>query len=190
MGAECFMRAAQTQSLLVAISRMAAAEREEIFRRFGTTSLDEAKAALPLSWLPMTLHMKLSDALRDVGGPDAVVRGFRQAMAATFDRPILRSFVSMTTGIFGMTPHGLLVRVDRVYEQMTKNLGELAYVSQGPNAGEVTLTGFPAREFSFDCYVDGLQGCLLAGLDVWKVRGEVTVLSRSAAGSVTYQLRW
>lgn len=189
-GTDAFMRAAQTQALLVSINRMPSAERKEILDRFGPAGIEEVNAALPLTWLPMTVHMKLSDSLRDVSGSAGAIRGFRQAMAATFDRPLLRSFVSLTTGIFGVTPHGLLKRGDRIYDQVVRNVGELAYVWRGPAQGEAVLTGFPAQEFSFDCYVDGLHGCLLAALDLCKVRGEVTVLSKVATGSVNYELRW
>lgn len=185
------MRAAQTQAVLVRIDRMPDAERTKILTRFGTAGREEVDAALPVAWLPMGLHMKLSDALRDVVGSEGTARVFQQAMTSVFERPILRSFISLTTGIFGVTPHGLLKRSDRIYEQITRNLGELSYVQRGLTEGEIHLVGFPGKDFTFECYVDGMRGCLLAALDLCKIRGEVLVLSKSgASGSVTYQLIW
>lgn len=184
------MRAAQSQAVLAALERFPPSERREILARFGARGVEEVRSALPLSWLPMEVHMHLSDSLRDVSGSDAAVRAFREAMTMTFDRPLLRSFVSLTTGIFGVSPQGLLKRGDRVYEQVTRNAGALSHVALGERECEVHLVGFPAKLFTFDCYVDGLRGCLLASLDLCKAKGSVEVLARDARGDVSYVLRW
>ncbi len=184
------MRAAQTKSLLAAVAGLPASDRSDILHGLAAATLGPVNDALPLEWLPMSLHMEISDRIRDVVGPIRNVSVWRTAMGFAFRRPFLRGFVSMTTSIFGVTPMGLYRRSEKVYEIVTKNLGTLGFRSEGSEACAVSLTGFPAKDFRFICYVEGLAGCLEGALDVVEARGTVKVVDHAESGRATYRIQW
>ncbi len=113
-------------------------------------------------------------------------------MAASFDRPLLKGFVQMSTNLFGLTPLSLLRQGDRIYGQITRDLGALGFEARGSgSAGDMTLRGFPADRYRFVCFVEGLQGCIAACFPLAGGRGEVIVEDRDEArGAVRYRLRW
>jgi hypothetical protein len=190
--AEPEMRAAQTQSLLHTLGRLPSADRTEIMKRIGSSAVERAKGVLPVSFLPMSLHMHISDCVRDVVGPERNVAVWRDAMVTSFSRPFLKSFVAMTVSLFGVTPAGLLKRGDRVYEHITRRLGTLRFeaVPDLEHEGLIKLQGFPADRYRFVCYVEGLAGCLEAILDVCRTPGGVRVLDQHPRGDVTYAVQW
>jgi hypothetical protein len=185
------VRAVQTQLLLRSIERLPTAERDAVFAGAGRAALDAVDAVLPVGWHPMALHMCLSDALRAVG-PERNVRVWEATMAACFERPILRGFVDMSTSLFGVTPLSVLRQVERIYGQITRDLGVVRFdPSPRPREGDIALSGFPADRFHFECYVEGLQGCIEAVLPLAHARGEVKVIDCAPArGDVRYRISW
>ena len=186
------IRAAQTQSLLTAISRLGLAERTKIMALVDPRATEAILAELPMAWVPMHQHMHVSDAAREVLGSQGLVRLFRETMLSSFDRPLLRTFLTMTFGIFGVTPGGLIKRSNKIYEHVTRELGTLSMATVEDARARLTLVGFPADQFSFDCYVDGLAGCLEATLAFARAEhGQVRVVAQeNATGKVTYELSW
>ncbi len=184
------MRAARTQALLRVVLDMDARERSRILDTLGSRRLEEVRSALPLAWLPMRLHMVLSESLRDVVGSTGAISAYRAAMTATFDRPLLRNFVNLTAGIFGLTPRGILSRSKDVYDLVTRGAGTLRHTSLGFLESEVVLERFPAGAFSLDCYAEGLQGSLLAALDLCKLDGTVDITRKDPSGDVSFRVSW
>lgn len=184
------MRAAQTQSLLAAIGRLPPQERDEILRRIGEADVERAEGALPIAWLPMSLHMNVSDHVRDVVGPERNVAVWRDAMLRTYERPFLRGFVSMTVSIFGLTPDGLFRRGDRIYEHITRALGAVRFEPIGPRSGSVELQGFPASRYRFICYIEGLAGCLAATIALCGEQDRVLVMRSDDTGNASYRVSW
>jgi hypothetical protein len=185
------IRAAQTQSLLHTVRRLPPPVQRDILGRIGPRAVEEIESNLPVVWVPMELHMDLSDAIRDVVGPERNVELWRETMAEAFQRPLLRGFVAMATSLFGVTPFSLLRKGANIYEHITRDVGHLQFELTGPTEGLVYLHEFPAKRFRFVCYIEGLQGCLLAGLDIAGRHGVVSVASHDdLRGDVKYRLRW
>ncbi len=184
------IRAAQTQSLLAAVRRLPPPDGNRILEAIGPRDIDEAKEPLPVAWVPMALHMRISDAIRDVVGPERNVEVWREAMRHSFDRPILKSFVALTIGIFGVTPRGLIHRADKLNELITRGCGDFSITDEGEREAILTLTGFPADRFRFVCYVEGLAGCIEATLDVSRAVGTVHVEEVHPEGTARYRIRW
>jgi hypothetical protein len=186
------IRAAQTQSLLTAISRLGPTERSKITALIDPRTTEAILAELPMAWVPMGQHMHVSDAAREVLGSQGLVRLFRETMLSSFDRPLLRTFLNMTFGIFGVTPGGLIKRSNKIYDHVTRELGTLSATLAEDSRAQLTLVGFPAQQFNFDCYVDGLAGCLEATLAFASAEhGKVRPLHQeSASGNVVYDLSW
>lgn len=184
------MRAARTQALLRVVLDMKGLERPRVLDLLGSRRLEEIRGALPLAWVPMRLHMALSESLREIVGSEGAIAAYRAAMTATFDRPLLRNFVSLTAGIFGLTPKGLFTRSSDVYDLVTRGAGVLRHTSVGVLESEVSLVDFPADSFSLECYAEGVQGSLLAAVDLCKMDGRVDILRKDPRGEVTFRVTW
>jgi hypothetical protein len=186
------IRAIQTQLLLRTVERLPTSERTAIGALVGGDALAEVDAPLPVAWHPMSLHMRLSDAIRDVVGPQRNVAVWEETMAACFERPILRGFVAMSTSLFGVSPLSLLRQADRMYVQLTRDLGLIRFRADGGGtSGVLALRGFPARRYRFICYVEGLMGCIQAAFPLANAEGTIDVIDHDEArGDVTYGVRW
>lgn len=185
------IRAAQTQLLLRSVERLPSADQRAIREIVGPAALARVDDALPVAWHPMSLHMLLSDAVRDVIGPERNVRIWSETMTTTFQRPLLRGFVSMSTSLFGVSPLSILRQADRIYLQITRDLGDVRFDSHGREAGEITLRGFPAHRYRFICYVEGLMGCIDACFPLADSEGQITVIDvDDARGDVRYGVTW
>jgi hypothetical protein len=186
------MRCAVTQMLLGGVDRLPPIERDAIRARVGGAELRITSEALPIAWGPMARHMRLTVAIRETVGSARNVELWTETMAALFERPILRSFVQMSTSLFGVTPRALLRQTDRFYAQLTRDIGELV-CSGDPTerSGEVMLRGFPAERFDFPCYAEGMQGCLAAVLPLTRARGQVSLAAMDEArGEARLRMEW
>jgi len=185
------MRAAHTQSLIGSVRSLNLAERAPVMDAVGPARVAEIDGATPLLWLPMELHMRLSDALRDTVGAERNRRIWRSTMDASYDRPILHGFVSAAVDLFGVTPASLFRQTSRIYSHLTQGLGDLAFEATGSTSGRVILRGFPASDYRFICYVEGLAGCLESTISVTRAIGEVTPTDvDDTRGDVAYVVRW
>jgi hypothetical protein len=111
-------------------------------------------------------------------------------MRHVFDRPLLQSFVALTTGIFGVSPRALFQRSVKVYELLTRRCGSLHYEPTGDRSGAITLVGIPAHRYQFICFVEGLHGCLEATIDLCRTPGRVRVIDQDERGQVRYAVEW
>ncbi len=185
------MRAAQSQSLLAAVRRLPEKDLRAVLARAATDTVPTIEETFALAWLPMRIHMDLSDAVRDTIGPDRSLELWRTTMTTSFQRPLLKNFLRMTTNLLGVTPMSLFKRGESIYEHITRDIGKIRFDPTGPNSGVVELTEFPADQFRFICYVEGLQGCLTACFDVCRATGTVRVTRHDdRRGEVTYALEW
>ncbi|NUP06773.1 MAG: hypothetical protein HOW73_12025 [Polyangiaceae bacterium] len=184
------IRAALTQSLLAALRRLPSGEGKRILQAIPAHDIEEATAALAIGWLPMSLHMRISDAIRDAVGPERNVEVWRWTMRDAFGRPLLKSFVALTTGIFGVTPRALFRRAEKLNELITRSCGTFSYEEENERGGTLTLTGFPAHRYRFICYVEGLAGCLEAAVDLGRMPGTVQVEQVAPEGTARYRVRW
>lgn len=185
------MRAAMSQSLLGKVKRLPPRERDQILARTGPAALDAVTAPLPVAWIAGDHHMSLANAVHGVLGPKRNVEIWRAAMTDTFQRPFLRGFVRVTTGLLGLRPSSLLKHATSVYEHVTRNLGRLSYEPNTDHEGVIELSDFPVGRFEFKSYNDGMLGCVEATLTMCNVRGDVQQIAEDVErGSVRWRISW
>jgi hypothetical protein len=185
------MRVAMSQALLRAIDALAPNERAAIRSRFSESAIAEIESNLPVAFIPMSIHMNLSDIVRDTLGPARAVPLWEEAMRTAWDRPLLRGFVSAVSTLFGLDPKSLLKQADRIHHQLTRDVGDLEYIPVSDQSGTVTLRGFPARQFRFICYIEGLQGCMRSAYALTGCDGTVTPSHiDETTGTVLYAMKW
>jgi hypothetical protein len=184
------IRAILSQSLLAVVRTLPPGTHDAIMASLGDVP-SAVDASLAISWIDVAVHMRLSDAVRDVVGPDKNVQLWRLAMARSFAHPILASFTKLATGLFGASPLSVLRHVSHIYAHLTQNLGTAGYDVGSPRSAYVWLRGFPAKNFRFICYVEGLAGCVESTFDICRTTGKVVVEHHDdAAGDLRFAVSW
>ncbi len=187
------IRAVQTRTLVTLAAALPSELREAFVRRAGDEALQDASRRFALAWFPMAEHMRLCSALFDVVGRDRFLMMFRDTFQATIETPMLRGFFSMLRRMSDDSGAALLRNAPRIYSYVTRDAGKLRHLARGPGDGVVELHDWPSREFAYEVWVTGTQGCILGAL-----RGaglgdsvEVTVVDHNErAGFAAYQVRW
>jgi len=186
------IRVAMSQMLLHAAAGLPAADHSAIRSRLSPETLAAVQHNLALAFIPMSFHMELSDAVRDVVGSERAVALWETTMHAAWDRPFLRGFVSTVTTLLGLEPQSLLKQVGHLHEHLTHDLADVRYLAS-EEAGRCTIamSGFPSRQFRFICYVEGLQGCLQSVFPLTRTQGLVVPVDVDEnAGDVAYRVSW
>ncbi len=185
------MRAALTQTLLKAAGRLAPEQNAVIRTAVGPDALREIESALGVQWLSMDIHMRVSDAIRSVVGPDGNVRLWTETMVDIWQRPLLHGFVEMSENIFGATPAAMFRQSQRIVPHLTRNVLTLRYEARSDREGSFVFRDYPAKRYSLICFLEGLQGALAALLVIFHVEGEVRIARYDeATGSAEYAVRW
>ncbi len=171
------MRATHTKSLLRSVRKLLTNEQTQILSAFGAEGAEKIDATIGVGWLPMTLHMKLSDAIRAVIGSSRNIQIWRETMTETYDRVLLRGFIDASVDLFGLTPASLFRQGPYIYRQLTRGLGELTVEEQDDKESSiVSLAGFPSHDFDLVCYSEGLIGCLESSITRGRGKGTVTLI--------------
>lgn len=184
------IRAMQTRSLLGAVRALPVSERQVCLASVEGAIAAQIDRSIAMSWMPMELHMKLSDATRAVIGQQRFIDLFEQTMMSSWSSPLLNGFVKMSTTLLGVTPSSLIQRTPYVYSHVTQNLGSMEAEHSSHHAS-IRLRGFPANLYDFQCYVDGTRGCLRSLYPLTHSVGTVEVSDVDLRrGDCLYDLRW
>ncbi|MFO0555620.1 MAG: hypothetical protein U0271_44995 [Polyangiaceae bacterium] len=183
------VRSAQAQSLLSVVERLP--EFDRIARQAGDDVLERIRTTTALGWLPLQDHMAVADAVRDVLGVARSIEAWRAAMLHAFKLPYLKSFVQMSTSLFGVSPASLLKRADTVYAYVVRDAGSLEFSALPGAKCELVVRDFPAARHRFVCWLEGLEGCLLGTLDLGRFVGEARIAEiDDQRGFARYEVSW
>lgn len=184
------MRSVFGDSLLRQVDALEAPERDAILTRINPDTLEHYRRAKAIGWSAMTLHMDVSDCIRAVIGPRRNVELWRDTMADLTRRPMLSGFLRHIGARLGVGPGTLYRQNARLWKYLCRNVGRLD-AEVAANEATVDLSGFPASDHHFPCFVEGLNGCLqglVAGIDVVP---EVEVVSVDPdSGDARYHIAW
>lgn len=184
------MRSAFGPALLGSVERLDPVERGAILSRVGATVREHYATAMAIGWTDMAVHMKLSDAIRAVIGPDRNEELWREAMAHMTDRPLLSGFLRHVGARFGVDPGSIYTQTARLWQHLCRGIGELEATVDGRSA-RAELKGFPVDDHQFICFVEGTHGCLRGIVSPLNVEPEVTRIEVNLErGNVSYDIRW
>ncbi|MEM9069140.1 MAG: hypothetical protein AAGE52_11570 [Myxococcota bacterium] len=185
------IRRALNTAVATSVSTLPDAERLRVLREAPNVDLDRLADRWILGWVDMHTHMELCDAIRAVVGSEGNVRFWQRAMRDVITKGFFANLVNTAIRVYGMTPLGYFKMFSRGYEYGTRNLGSMRVVKFAERFADLELSAFPSREFSFDCFVEGLQGTLMVAYETVKVSGEVTITAtEEASGIVRYHCAW
>jgi hypothetical protein len=186
------MRATHTKSLLRSARKLPPKEQRQILATIGDEAAEKIDDAIAVGWLPMTLHMLLSDTIRAEIGSERNIQLWRETMTETYDRVLLRGFIDASVGLFGLTPASLFRQGPYIYRQLTRGLGDLTVETEPDSeSGSIHLLGFPAKEFDLVCYSEGLIGCLESSITRGRGKGSITLTDIQAkTGDLHFHAVW
>jgi len=184
------MRSAFGPALLGQVGGLDPVERDAIRSRVADSTLEHYAGAMAIGWTSMALHMELSDAIRDVVGPERNVELWTEAMAHMTNRPLLSGFLRHVGGRFGVHPGSIYTQTARLWQHLCRGVGELEATIDA-RCATAELRGFPVEDHEFICFVEGLDGCLRGIVRPLHVEPEVERLEVDLErGRVKYEISW
>ncbi len=184
------MRSAFGPALLGQVEGLERSERDAVLARVSASTREHYERAMAISWTDMDVHMELSDAIRDVIGPERNVSLWAEAMAELANRPLLSGFVRHLGARFGVDPGSIYVQTARLWQHLCRGVGQLEAVVDGRSA-TAKLRGFPVADHQFICFVEGTHGCFLGIVRPLQAKPQVErVAVDLEGGNVTYRIEW
>ena len=111
-------------------------------------------------------------------------------MAALTNRPLLSGFLEHVGVRLGVSPGTIYRQTARLWKHLCREVGDLD--AEVRNQGtKVELRRFPAHEHQFQCFVEGLHGCLIGLVASLGIVPEVRVVGTDPeAGDALYDITW
>ena len=144
-----------------------------------------------LGWVPVDLHVELSDIVATAFGPKRAHDYYRRAFTDALRGPIFDALIRTGVRILGVTPSALLKWAHKGWEASFRNCGLVEGRTIAPGRGEMLYTGLPAVCTASDAWLDSAQGSAYGALDFLGVEGIVRIdKSRRAEGAMRLELDW
>ena len=180
-----------TKELLAVVRTWDAGPAEVVLGVVGCEGLAEIDGMTSVGWLDFGLHMRLSDAIRAQVGVDGNIQAWMSAFERVSQRPILSSFFAAMFRLSG-SPGNVFKATPRVFRLLNRNLGLMTLELAGEsNSARIDLVGYPATEYSIDCYAEGLLGSIRAVMERADEKGAVILdITDPATGHIGYSLTW
>jgi hypothetical protein len=152
---------------------------------------ESIESASRLAWLPVAVHVELSDILERAYGPLRAHAYYRRAFAKSLSGPFLGPLVRTATHILGVSPAAFVRWAGRAYEAGFKNSGRIVGEVLGPGRGRLVYQDLPPVCTASDAWMTAPQGSAYGAYDVVGVDGIVRLdQSRRAEGQLTLDLEW
>lgn len=184
------MRSAFGDGLLRQVEALEASERAAVLALVPEETLAHYRRVMPVGWTSMEQHMEVSNAIRAVVGSERNIEVWHETMAALTGRPLLSGFLRHIGMRLGISPGTLYRQTARLWTHLCREVGDL-YADVGESQTTAELSGFPAGEHSFPCFVEGLHGCLTGLVTPFDVSVQVRVMAVDLkAGVASYDITW
>lgn len=188
------MRAVHAASILRGAEDLVPEAYVEFERRVTSRRIEAVRALRGMEWVAMEDHMALSDALRDIIGPDRFRDLFRRGFRHTLDHPLLQGMVGLLRAFPERSVPLMLRNSARLYGHITRSVGTLACEGVGVDHATLRMTGWPSDRFSFECWLDGMQGVILGAAEAFAPEHDRVVVevvdTDAQRGDATFGVWW
>jgi hypothetical protein len=188
---EPLVRARFCQEWLVLIEREEEPYRSRFFALVTKEMRAQIEGAVPVTWLPMAVHVKLADIQLESFGTVRAHSYYRRAFAIDIKGPILGPLFATGTRLLGFSPASFVRWASRGYEAAYRNAGQLAGEVVGPGHARLAFSNLPAVCTASDAWLMSAQGTAYGLYDVLRVDGIVRVDTHERAkGRMVLDLEW
>ena len=172
-----------------------AKEPEPYRGRFLARVTDELRAEIDgasrVGWLPLSIHVTLSDILLSTYGVARAHDYYRRAFAESLRGPVLGPLMLTAARILGLSPASLVKWAPRAYDGSFRNAGTVTGEILGPGRARLVYADLPAMCATSDAWMTSPQGSAYGAYDVLGVEGVVRLDSRARAeGKMILELEW
>jgi hypothetical protein len=144
-----------------------------------------------IAFLNLELDVEVTEVLYLEAGPDRAREILRANLAETFTSPILRSFITMALRLRGNEPGRLLQWSSKVWGQIYRDFGSIAFVPVGDSEGRFELSALPLAIAEHSLYLDGIAAAMSAVFDLLEIDGQVDLKAVDpAAGRAIISAVW
>jgi hypothetical protein len=113
-------------------------DRDLVLATVGPDAIDRVHRAGVFEWLPATVHMHVTDAIREALAGDA--RHFwRELMYASLSRSLLKPLLEGGLRLFGRSPHSILRMTPQAFSLIARGCGTIL-ISRGEAASSTRLS--------------------------------------------------
>jgi hypothetical protein len=179
------------QSSLEEMADLDAGVAQQVRERLKPDTLRTIEEASPISWLPVQTDVELTDCFFEIAGPGRATRAFRENMANSLHKPLLRPLVEGALGIFGRNPVKLMRWVPKGWSLIYRDCGEMKFAGSSEGEARIELEGLPQAIAGSRTYLTGTASTILAFVDFLDVTGQVVLEGPDpATGSAAFEIRW
>lgn len=185
------IRTAISKELLAVVRAWDDERTERILVATGEETVAMIDEAHPIGWTDFAAHMHFSDCIRAEVGTNGNIAAWSEVFANVSQRPLLRGFFAAMSRL-SPSPATVFKGSPRVFNLTNRNVGTFRYRPDEANrSAEITLTGFPATDFTIDCYAEGLLGSIRSVMRSADDSGLVDLVEVDPArGLIRYALSW
>lgn len=148
------------------------------------------EAAGPVSFVPVELDVSVTEALFAEAGEECAREILRDNLLATFDAPILSSFIAGALRLLGRDPARLFGWSTKVWGQLYRDCGSIRFLPTGDGAGRLELADLPACIAASRPYLSGLEAAFDAGFALLDLDGTVRLAATDRASRADFELAW
>jgi hypothetical protein len=165
--------------------------RSRFFSRVTDAMRAEIEGAVSVSWLPLSVHVKLADIQLEAFGTVRAHDYYRRAFASSIKGPILGPLVVTGARLLGLSPASFVRWSGRGYEAAYKNAGRLVGEILGRAQARLLFLNLPPVCTASDAWLMSAQGTAYGIYDVLKLDGIVRLDTRGRGeGTMVLELEW
>ena len=183
------MRASYIQDNLAAVTAFGP-DIERRLRAAIPDAIAEITSAARVDWLPISVDVALTHAVRELTGTSGLRDWSRRAFLGAVQGPMLRPIVRAVVSLFGLTPATVLRRAPMGWQQIYQDCGLLIVVPVTPNHVQLRVEGARGPFLDDQDYVEGTCGTFEGAVDLGGARGTVEAHMDPAAHRVEFDVRW
>jgi hypothetical protein len=184
------VRARYLHQWLAAVAREDDPWRARFFAGLAPGDREAIEGASRVAWVPVDLHVRLSEVLHDAFGAARAHEYYRRAFARSLREPPFDALVRTGLRVLGVTPASFLRWAARGWQLSFRDSGDVHGEVLGENSGRLVYRDLPVCTAS-DPWLDSAQGSAYGVFDLVKVAGVVRIdKSARARGGMTLEVEW
>jgi len=185
------VRARFCQEWLAAIAKEEEPYRSRFLARVTGGMREQIEGAARVSWLPISVHVDLSEIQLETFGIARAHDYYRRAFATSLRGPVLGPLMLTAARLLGLSPTSFVRWASHAYDAAFKNAGGVVGEVLGPSRARLVYSSLPQVCTVSDAWMTSSQGSAYGAYDVLGVAGVVRLDTRARAeGRMVLELEW
>ncbi|MEM6993946.1 MAG: hypothetical protein AAF721_25765, partial [Myxococcota bacterium] len=146
--------------------------------------------ARPLGWIAIDHDRHIPSAFIEVAGAERAHEFFRSLLVQQLRTPLLRSTLTATIRLFGMSPASLARAAPVGWEVVYRDFCNLRVQQRGPDSTTIVLHSVAPEVFETPAYSASFRGFFAGLLDVCDVQGDAELSVNAPGRLMEVRLHW